>query len=231
METHKCEVCKKTFKKNQVYGNEVIRNRIQERIKAVAQNWCDTSTICENCLNRFRVEHLQSLLEEERGELTNLDQKVLESLSEHEIITKNLGRALEEKATFGQKLSDGLASFGGSWVFLMCFAGFIAIWIGYNLFSPRGENFDPYPFILLNLILSCLAAVQAPVIMMSQNRQEAKDRMRMEHDYQINLKAELEIRQLHMKIDQLLKHQWWRLLEIQQLQFDLMSENKQPPKK
>lgn len=231
METHKCEVCKKAFKGNQVYGHEVIRNSIQERIKAEAQNWCDASTICENCLNRFRVEHLQALIEEERGELTNLDEKVLESLSEHEIITQNLGRAFEQKATFGQKLSDGLASFGGSWVFLICFAGFLTIWIIYNLFSPKGENFDPYPFILLNLILSCLAAIQAPVIMMSQNRQEAKDRLRMEHDYQINLKAELEIRQLHMKIDQLLKHQWRRLLEIQQLQFELMSENKQPIKK
>ena len=83
---------------------------------------------------------------------------------------------------------------------------------------------DPYPFILLNLVLSCLAAIQAPIIMMSQNRQEAKDRLRSQHDYQINLKAELEIRHLHEKIDHLLSHQWDRLTQIQEIQLDLLSE-------
>jgi uncharacterized membrane protein len=121
-------------------------------------------------------------------------------------------------------MADRLASFGGSWTFLIIFASILLIWISLNSFLLLKRPFDPYPFILLNLVLSCLAAIQAPVIMMSQNRVEVKDRLRSQHDYRVNLKAELEIRQLHDKIDHLLSHQWERLVEIQQIQIDLLSE-------
>ena len=130
----------------------------------------------------------------------------------------------EGRWTRGEKLADRVASFGGSWGFIAVFFTFIAAWITTNLWLLGNRPVDPYPFILLNLMLSCLAAIQAPVIMMSQNRQEAKDRLRSQHDYQINLKAELEIRHLHEKIDHLLSHQWERLVEMQRLQIDLLSE-------
>ncbi|WP_286833189.1 DUF1003 domain-containing protein, partial [Acinetobacter sp. UBA3132] len=128
------------------------------------------------------------------------------------------------KWTFGERLADKIASFGGSWSFLICFTVLITFWIGMNTMVIVTKPVDPYPFILLNLILSCIAAIQAPVIMMSQNRQEAKDRLRSQNDYQINLKAELEIQHLHEKLDHLLQHQWERLAQIQEIQLDLLSE-------
>ncbi|MEX1313730.1 MAG: DUF1003 domain-containing protein [Desulfotignum sp.] len=126
--------------------------------------------------------------------------------------------------TLGEALADRIATFGGSWRFILFFGFVLMFWILINTIALAARPFDPYPFILLNLILSCLAAIQAPVIMMSQNRQEAKDRLRSEHDYRINLKAELEIRHLHEKIDHLLSRQWERLAEIQEIQIELLSE-------
>ena len=145
-------------------------------------------------------------------------------MHQHELITKNVETALEQKWTLGEKLADKIATFGGSWTFLICFAIFLGLWITINTVVLVTQPADPYPFILLNLILSCLAAIQAPVIMMSQNRQEAKDRLRSQNDYQINLKAELEIQHLHEKLDHLLMHQWERLAQIQEIQLDLLSE-------
>jgi uncharacterized membrane protein len=130
----------------------------------------------------------------------------------------------EEKRTLGQRLADRLAAFGGSWKFILIFMSILFGWIILNSIILITRRFDPFPFILLNLVLSCLAALQAPVIMMSQNRQEAKDRLRAQHDYQINLKAEIEIRSLHEKIDHLIFKQWQRLLEIQEIQTELMAE-------
>jgi uncharacterized membrane protein len=130
----------------------------------------------------------------------------------------------QKKLSFGERLADHIADFGGSWTFISLFGAFILIWIVINTILLIVRPFDPYPFILLNLMLSCLAAVQAPIIMMSQNRQEARDRLRSESDYRVNLKAELEIRHLHEKLDHLLQHQWERLIEIQQIQIELMNE-------
>ena len=129
----------------------------------------------------------------------------------------------EKSWSFAERLADGIARFGGSWTFILCFGAFLALWIVINTLVLSLHRPDPYPFILLNLILSCLAAIQAPVIMMSQNRQETKDRLRSQNDYQINLKAELEIRHLHDKLDHLLSHQWDRLVQIQEVQLDLLS--------
>ncbi len=117
-----------------------------------------------------------------------------------------------------------MAEFGGSWRFIIYFAVVLVVWITFNSVELLSRPFDPFPYILLNLVLSCLAAIQAPVILMSQNRQEAKDRLRGEHDYRVNLKAELEIRLLHEKLDLLLTHQWQKLLEIQRIQMDLMED-------
>jgi len=163
-------------------------------------------------------------LESEKGELTTLEHEVLRSIQENELLAKNVDAEFDQKWSFGEKLADRIATFGGSWAFMICFGAFIALWIGVNAIVLAVRPPDPYPFILLNLILSCLAAIQAPIIMMSQNRQEAKDRLRSMHDYQVNLKAELEIRQLHDKLDHVLSHQWERLAQIQEIQLDLLSE-------
>jgi uncharacterized membrane protein len=164
------------------------------------------------------------VLEQEKGELSALEQEVVQSLREQEAISENTNVEFESGRTLGERLSDRLARFGGSWTFILLFGSVLVGWIILNTVVFARRTFDPYSFILLNLVLSCLAAIQAPIIMMSQNRQEAKDRLRAEHDYRVNLKAELEIRLLHAKLDQLLTHQWQRLLEIQQLQVDLMEE-------
>ena len=156
--------------------------------------------------------------------MTELDQEVVESLQKHDILSSHIDQEYESKLTFGERLSDRIAAFGGSWRFLIIFAFILLVWVLINSLFLWSKPFDPYPYILLNLILSCLAAVQAPVIMMSQNRQEAKDRVRASHDYQINLKAELEIRNLHQKIDHLLSRQWERLVEIQEIQLELLEE-------
>jgi uncharacterized membrane protein len=170
------------------------------------------------------MRYIENLLESEKGELGALDREVLESLQQHETLTSNVDIEFEKDLSLGEKLSDQLATFGGSWCFLIIFGCILLLWIGVNSIALLSKPFDPYPYILLNLVLSCLAAIQAPVIMMSQNRQEAKDRLRSQHDYRVNLKAELEIRHLHEKIDHLLSRQWERLVEIQQIQIDLMSE-------
>jgi uncharacterized membrane protein len=167
---------------------------------------------------------VESLLEAEVGELSDLEREVVQSMHDQEVVSQNVDSEYARHLTFGERLADRIASFGGSWRFIMIFTLLLVVWISVNSVLTLRGSFDPYPFILLNLVLSCLAAVQAPVIMMSQNRQEAKDRLRAENDYQVNLRAELEIRMLTERIEHLLHHQWRHLMEIQQLQTDLMAE-------
>lgn len=131
-----------------------------------------------------------------------------------------------ENRTFGQKVADKVADFGGSWTFILSFLFFLVAWIIANVYFLMNKGFDPYPFILLNLILSCIAALQAPIIMMSQNRQEEKDRERAKKDFQVNLKAEQEIRILQKKLDHILEHQHNELLKIQNAQIKLLEDIK-----
>jgi uncharacterized membrane protein len=219
-----CNVCGKTKARSMMMPAALVRSALAEQIKAAYPNWKPEGYICLSDLNQFRMKYIQNLLESEKGELTVLDREVLESLQRHETLSSNVDAEFEKDLTPGEKMADRLATFGGSWTFIILFAAILLAWIALNSFLLLKKPFDPYPFILLNLVLSCLAAIQAPVIMMSQNRQEAKDRLRSQHDYQVNLKAELEIRHLHEKIDHLLSHQWERLVEIQQIQIDLLSE-------
>lgn len=177
-------------------------------------------------LARYRMRYIEQLLQQEHGEFTELDRQVAESIARQDTIAENTEEEFEEKRTLGDRLSDHLASFGGSWAFLLSFAAVLLVWIGFNIWAGIGRAFDPYPFILLNLLLSCIAAVQAPVIMMSQKRLEAKDRLRANNDYRVNLKAELEIRHLHEKLDYLISRQWQRLAEIQQLQIEMLHESR-----
>ncbi len=219
-----CAVCGRSFPRRAVLSGATVRESIAERIRRERPDWGPQSFICRPDLSRFRGDYVRSLLESEKGELTSLENEVVESLRQHELLTTNVDAEFERKWTLGERLADHVASFGGSWTFLICFALFLTAWIAMNSIVLYVKPVDPYPYILLNLMLSCLAAIQAPVIMMSQNRQEAKDRLRSQHDYQVNLKAELEIRQLHEKVDHLLSHQWERLVEIQQIQLELLGE-------
>ncbi len=182
----------------------------------------DNNAFSAEELNSFRKDYIEQLLQEELGELTEVEKTVARSIRDKRIFAGNLLPKEKEKLTPGEKLADKVASFGGSWTFIIIFFSFLLGWMILNIWWLHNKGYDPYPFILLNLILSCLAAIQAPIIMMSQNRQEAKDRTRAEHDYIINLKAEVEIRMLHEKIDHLLLHQNKRLLEIQKVQVDMM---------
>ncbi len=219
-----CAICGKTFPRRDLVPGAAVRDAIAKEIARDHPNWSPDSYVCRPDLAQYRAKYVHFLLESEKGELTTLEQEVVQSIQEHEVLAKNVDAEFEQKWSFGQRLADRIAAFGGSWTFLICFGAFLALWIGVNSIVLVWRPPDPYPFILLNLILSCLAAIQAPIIMMSQNRQEAKDRLRAQHDYQVNLKAELEIRHLHDKIDHLLSHQWDRLAQIQEIQLDLLSE-------
>ena len=175
-------------------------------------------------LHRYRMLHIETVLKAARGELTVLDREVLESMRTGEVLAENVETEAKERVTTGERLADRVATFGGSWTFIVLFFSVLAGWIALNAVLLARAAFDPYPFILLNLVLSCLAAVQAPVILMSQNRKEAKDRVRAEYDYQVNLKAELEIRLLHDKLDHLMLHNWQNLVETQRVQAELLDE-------
>jgi uncharacterized membrane protein len=202
----------------------MVQDTISALIHRDHPEWSSDSFICRSDLARYRTEYVKSLLESERGEISSLETEVLESLRQHELLSMNVDVESEKVWTFGERLADKMADFAGSWTFLICFGLFMAGWIIMNSLVLYFRPVDPFPFILLNLALSALAAVQAPIIMMSQNRQESRDRLRSQHDYQINLKAELEIRHLNEKLDHLLSHQWDRLVEIQQVQIQLLEE-------
>src|SRR5437899_4718143 len=219
-----CQVCKKPKSSHSGMIAELIRPSLVEFIKKRVPECDDKGFICLDDLGEFRKDYVKEVLQDEIGELSALDQEVIESLQQHEILSSDISKQFERKLTFGERLSDRIAEFGGSWKFLMTFGAVIVVWIGANAVLLATRAFDPYPFILLNLILSCLAAVQAPIIMMSQNRAEVRDRLRAENDYKVNLKAELEIRHLHEKIDHLLRRQYNRLFEIQQIQIELLQE-------
>ena len=222
--TVSCQVCKQRKTMDEVLYGELVRPSVVETIRKRYPDWSDFGYICLNDLNHFRAEYIEDVLEEDKGELSLLESEVVRSMAEHDLLSRDINRDFEKQLTFGERMADRVAEFGGSWNFLLCFAAVMVLWIAANSVAFIWRPFDPYPFILLNLALSCLAAVQAPIIMMSQNRQEDKDRLRGEQDYRINLKAELEIRHLNEKLDHLIVHQWERLLKIQQVQMELMKE-------
>jgi uncharacterized membrane protein len=175
-------------------------------------------------LNLYREKYIEHFLNNQVDNITDSEQTVLDSLKDNTTLTDKLDGDDELSMTFGQRIADMVATFGGSWTFIISFALFLFIWISVNIFWLANKAFDPYPFILLNLILSSLAAIQAPVIMMSQNRQEEKDRERAKKDYMVNLKSELEIRMLHEKLDHLIISQQQEVIEIHQVQLEMMND-------
>ena len=224
VDTFTCPICHLKKPESEGRPAELVHGPIGELIRKEHPDWAPGHTICLACLNRFRTDYVEDALEAQRGDLTSLEEAVIDTLKEQELISRNVEIEFDRRLTFGERLADHVADFGGSWKFILIFTGIILVWIVLNSIFLLQRPFDPYPYILLNLVLSCLAAVQAPIIMMSQNRQEAKDRLRSQHDYQVNLKAEIEIRQLHIKIDQLINNSWQRLLEIQQIQTELLRD-------
>jgi uncharacterized membrane protein len=219
-----CAILQREFPLEETITLAAIRPQISLLILRQHPDLNGDSPISHEALGKFRAEYVRSVLQEDIGGVTALENEVVRSLQEHEVLARDVEKSFDRQATFGERLSDRIAEIGGSWVFIISFLTFLVIWILANVLVFTAHPPDPYPFILLNLILSCIAALQAPVIMMSQNRQEAKDRVRAEHDYKVNLKAELEIRHLHEKMDFLLKQHSQRLLDLQEMQIDLMEE-------
>lgn len=173
-------------------------------------------------MNPGKTKYIHNLLDTENDHLKKLHDIVCQAVEQEKLILEKIEKPVPEKLTTGQRIADKVARFGGSWKFIITFMSILLLWIIYNLNLPVEKRFDPYPFILLNLVLSCLAAIQAPVIMMSQNRTEEKDRKRNENDYIVNLKAEIEIRTLHQKMDLLLEEQFKKLMEAQADQIKLL---------
>lgn len=201
-----------------------LRQSIFELIKKDYPQITSDSYISKLEFNEYREKYITSYLSKEITEITELENEVIRSITEGSILSENESEMDTSKMTFGQRVADQVATFGGSWTFIISFFIFLILWISVNALWLANKAYDPYPFILLNLILSCIAAMQAPVIMMSQNRQEEKDRERAKKDYQINLKSELEIRTLHEKIDYLILHQQQELMEIQKVQIEMMND-------
>ena len=224
MKTFHSDLSGKEFPALEKVSATTIRHSILELIQQENPKFTHESFLSKSELNVYREKYLSGFMANEIGELSELEKTVLSSLTGNTTLTDKLDGDEPQNLSVGQRIADKVASFGGSWTFIISFGVFIFIWININVFWMVNKSFDPYPFILLNLILSCIAALQAPVIMMSQNRQEEKDRERGKKDYMINLKSELEIRTLHEKIDHLIMDQQQELLELQKDQIDMMND-------
>ena len=221
---HRCQVCGTTRSGHEVLPAGLVRDNIAALIAARLPAWDPAGFICRSCLNGFRTEYVRAEMAKDRGELSALEQEVVRSLHDGAIVADNLNQQFDSSLSVGERISDKVSEFGGSWRFIITFFGVMIVWIVVNSVYLLFQPFDPYPYILLNLALSLLAAVQAPIILMSQNRQESRDRMRAENDYQVNLKAELEVRTVGEKLDLLIHHQWAHLLEIQQIQTEMIQD-------
>jgi len=224
MKTFVSDISHNEFPESEKVSAKTIRHSILDLIQKDHAGFTHDSILSQSELNYYREKVVSDYLVKENGELSEIEKAVVSSVTDKTILINKIDGEDQQILTTGQRIADKVASFGGSWTFIISFGVFIFIWITMNVFWLMNKAFDPYPFILLNLILSCLAALQAPVIMMSQNRQEEKDRDRSKKDYMINLKSEIEIRTLHEKIDHLIMDQQQELIELQKVQIDMMKD-------
>ena len=224
--TPTCAISGKAASASDLCPLSSLRPALAARIRLDHPDLAADAQISRVEVARYLAIYVEEMLKAEHGEFTELDRQVTKSIANQDTIAENIEHQIDQKWTLGERLSDVIARFGGSWSFILAFGFFLACWMIFNILRGEPAAFDPYPFILLNLVLSTIAAIQAPVIMMSQRRQEAKDRLRSLNDYRVNLKAELEIRHLHEKVDHLMNVQWQRLAEIQQMQLEMMDETK-----
>jgi len=221
---NKSHLSKKEINRGEVVNGNEIRDGIFEFIKSQYPDFSRESNISIGELNKYRRLYLTKLIEQEKGDLAAIDKDIMDAVRNNSILSENLQDGIDTAVTLGQRMADKIASFGGSWTFIIAFFSFLTLWIVANIWLLASNTFDPYPFILLNLMLSCIAAIQAPIIMMSQNRQGHKDRQRAKLDYKINLKSGLEIQLLNEKIDHLLVHQNKKMLEVQEVQMDYLED-------
>lgn len=213
-----------SFSTSQKVVSQSISDNFLKFIQINNPDFNENSCLSISELSALRVQFISSKLKEQLGELSSMEKIVIDTISNGDEIS-NIALSQDSiPLSRGQRMADHVASFGGSWTFIISFGFFLFVWILLNTAFLLNKGYDPYPFILLNLILSCIAALQAPIIMMSQNRQEEKDRERSKLDYMINLKSELEIRTLHEKFDHLFIHQQRDLFEIQEIQIEMMKD-------
>nr|WP_320058303.1 DUF1003 domain-containing protein [uncultured Bacteroides sp.] len=224
METFISDLSNKEYPIADRVSAKSVRLPIMQLIRNEHPNFADNQYLSLSELDVYREKHIEFFMKKQVGKITKLEKRVLTSLKDKKTISDTIEREEEPALTFGQRVADKIADFGGSWTFIISFLVSLLLWICLNILWLANKGFDPYPFILLNLILSMLAALQAPVIMMSQNRQESKDRDRAKKDYMINLKSELEIEMLHEKIDHLIINEQQELLEIHKTQLEILSE-------
>ena len=224
LETFVSDLSGQTFPIAEKVSGQVLRESILAIIHKDHPTFLPDQHLSMPELNQYRLKYIESYLTEEAGNLTEIEKGVLENIREGTTLTDKMEEDPGPTRSFGQQLADKVASFGGSWTFIIIFFVILNFWMMLNIVYLHDKGFDPYPFILLNLVLSCIAAIQAPIIMMSQNRQEEKDRERAKKDYMVNLKSELEIRMLHEKMDHLIIHQQQELMAIQQIQVDMLCD-------
>ncbi|MEN9973051.1 MAG: hypothetical protein RIS20_1398 [Bacteroidota bacterium] len=218
------DLSQKSFPLSQKVTSSSISDNLFKFIQSNHPEFKENSLMSISELSAFRVQFISLKLKDQLGELSSMEKIVLDTISNGDQISNLAINQDNTPLSRGQKMADHVASFGGSWTFIISFGFFLFVWILLNSVLLLNKGFDPYPFILLNLILSCIAALQAPIIMMSQNRQEEKDRERSKLDYMVNLKSELEIRTLHEKLDHLIIHQQRDLFEIQEIQIEMMKD-------
>lgn len=220
-----CCLCGREQSARRCVHARVLRQRLAEFLaQKYGSRWSEDGQVCLDCRNAARVELLLKELESERGELSEVEAAVARKAASHTTVAEDIDEEFRRTTTRGQRFADTVARVGGSWPFVIVFLAVLVAWALINTFALRQAAFDPYPYILLNLVLSCIAALQAPIIMMSQNRMAARDRLQADQDFRVNLKAEIEVATLHEKVDHLLHAQWNRMVELQQLQLDLLQE-------
>jgi uncharacterized membrane protein len=217
-----CSLCDAAVEGRTLASPQKLENRIVDLIKKDRPEWEAKRGICASCLETYRAKKFVSYLEAEYEKLSELEHSVVSKITRRGRVSKLVHEDMDTQMTFGERVADKVAQFGGSWTFIGLFSGVLVVWMIVNAWVLARHPFDPYPFILLNLVLSALAALQAPVIMMSQNRQAHKDRRQANQDYEINLMAEIEIRDLHDKLDSLRFKQWHELWHIQKRQIELL---------
>jgi uncharacterized membrane protein len=217
-----CSLCDNQVEGRTLASPQKLENRILDLIRKDRPEWEAKRGICGNCLETYRAKKFVTYLEAEYEKLSELEHSVVSKITRRGRVSKLVHQDMDTQMTFGERVADKVAQFGGSWGFISLFGGILVVWMVVNAWVLARHPFDPYPFILLNLVLSTLAALQAPVIMMSQNRQAHKDRRHAQQDYEVNLMAEIEIRDLHDKLDSLRFKQWHELWHIQKRQIELL---------
>jgi len=217
-----CSLCNALVEGRSIASPQKLENRILDLIRQDRPEWEAKRGICPNCLEQYRAKKFVGYLEAEYQKLSEIEHAVVSKITRRGRVSRVVHQDLDASMTFGEHVADKVARFGGSWRFIGLFGGVLVVWMMVNAWVLAARPFDPYPFILLNLVLSTLAALQAPVIMMSQNRQAHKDRLPADQEYEINLMAEIEIRDLHDKLDSLRFKQWHELWHIQKRQIELL---------